>query len=97
MNQALIGLDIGTNKVACVVGERNGLGGVDIIGIGTAPSTGLRKGVVINIEDTNRSIRSAIDAIEMAENPIILAGGNRPGLSGDGRCGVRHGGRAMAD
>ena len=80
----VVGLDIGTNKVACVVGERNGLGGVDIIGIGTAPSTGLRKGVVINIEDTNRSIRAAIDEAEMMSGVEIatvyagIAGGAHP-------------------
>jgi cell division protein FtsA len=61
----VVGLDIGSTKVACVVGERNGQGGVDIIGIGTHPSTGVRKGVVINIEDTVRSIQAAIEEAEM--------------------------------
>ena len=93
----VVGLDIGTNKVACVVGERNGLGGVDIIGIGTAPSTGLRKGVVINIEDTNRSIRSAIDEAEMMSGVEIstvyagIAGGHIRSLNSQGMVGVKTG------
>ncbi|HCP46778.1 MAG TPA: cell division protein FtsA, partial [Deltaproteobacteria bacterium] len=40
----LVGLDIGTTKIACIVGERNGLGGIDVVGIGTHPSSGLSKG-----------------------------------------------------
>ncbi len=59
------GLDIGTSKVACVVGERNPQGGIDVVGIGNHPMKGLRKGVVINIEDTVRSIAAAIEEAEM--------------------------------
>jgi cell division protein FtsA len=59
------GLDIGTSKVACVVGERNSHGGIDVVGIGNHPMKGLRKGVVINIEDTVRSIAAAIEEAEM--------------------------------
>ena len=59
------GLDIGTSKVACVVGERNDHGGIDVVGIGNQPMKGLRKGVVINIEDTVRSIAAAIEEAEM--------------------------------
>ena len=69
----VVGLDIGTTKVACVVGERNGHGGVDVVGIGTHPSTGLRKGVVINIDDTVRSIRAAIEEAEMMANVDIVS------------------------
>ena len=99
----VVGLDIGTSKVACVVGERNGLGGVDIIGIGTAPSTGLRKGVVINIEDTNRSIRAAIDEAEMMSGVEIgavyagIAGGHIRSLNSQGMVGVKTGHVGAAD
>ena len=59
----IVGLDIGTTKICCVVGEVSEAGGaqpvIDIVGIGTAPSTGLRKGVVINIESTVESISKA--------------------------------------
>ncbi len=99
----VVGLDIGTTKVACVVGERNGLGGVDIIGIGTAESTGLRKGVVINIEDTNRSIRAAIDEAEMMSGIEIstvfagIAGGHIRSLNSQGMVGVKTGHVASGD
>ena len=61
----IVGLDIGTTKIAVIVAQR-GLGGkVDIIGIGTHPSQGLRKGVVINIEATVNSIRHAVEEAEL--------------------------------
>ena len=56
----LVGLDIGTTKVCVVVGEVTDEG-VDIVGIGSKPSTGLRKGVVVNIEQTVKSIKRALD------------------------------------
>ena len=55
-NGLVVGLDVGTTKICAVVAEGNGDGGMDIIGIGTAPSRGLRKGVVVNIETTVDSI-----------------------------------------
>lgn len=60
----IVGLDIGTSKVAVVVAEISAGGSLEIIGVGTAPSSGLRRGVVINIEAT---LRSVVDAIEIAE------------------------------
>ena len=61
----IVGLDIGTTKIAVIVAERGENGEVDIIGIGTSPSDGLRKGVVINIEATVESIRSAVEEAEL--------------------------------
>jgi cell division protein FtsA len=64
----IVGLDIGTTKICCVVGEVTDAGGgsnIDIVGIGTAPSTGLRKGVVINIDSTVESISKAIEEAEL--------------------------------
>lgn len=61
----VVGLDIGTTKVACIVAQRTDTGGLDIVGIGTHPSTGLRKGVVINIEATVESIRHAVKEAEL--------------------------------
>ncbi|MFW6179756.1 MAG: cell division protein FtsA, partial [Desulfohalobiaceae bacterium] len=51
----VVGLDIGTTKICAVVGE-NTPEGVDVVGIGMSPSTGLRKGVVVNIEQTVQSL-----------------------------------------
>jgi len=59
------GLDIGTSKVCAVIGERTASGGIEITGVGISPSTGLRKGVVVNIEATLRSVEAAIEAAEM--------------------------------
>ena len=54
----IVGLDIGTTKICAVVGEVRA-DAIEIIGIGTHPSDGLRKGVVINIERTVNSIKEA--------------------------------------
>jgi cell division protein FtsA len=59
------GLDIGTTKVCAVIGERNESGVLEITGVGVCPSTGLRKGVVVNIESTLRAVRTAIEKAEM--------------------------------
>ncbi len=65
-NQHLIvGLDIGTHKIACVVAEISPDGKIDVIGIGTHPSRGLRKGVVVNIDSTVESIRLALQEAEL--------------------------------
>ena len=61
----MVGLDIGTTKVCAVIGERNEHGILAITGVGVCPSTGLRKGVVVNIEATLRSVAAAIEAAEM--------------------------------
>ena len=57
--ELVVGLDIGTTKICCVVGELFD-DGVEIIGVGTVPSLGLKKGVVVNIESTVDSIRQAV-------------------------------------
>jgi cell division protein FtsA len=59
----VVGLDIGTTKICCVVGEVFD-DGIDIIGVGTTPSLGMRKGVVVNIESTVASIRKAVKVAE---------------------------------
>ncbi len=61
----IVGLDIGTTKIAVIVAERAPGGKIDIIGIGTHPSQGLRKGVVINIEATVSSIQRAVEEAEL--------------------------------
>ena len=61
----LVGLDIGTSKVAAIVGEFRGGDEIEIIGIGTAPSKGLKKGIVVNLESTVHSIQRAIEEAEL--------------------------------
>jgi len=60
----IVGLDIGTTKICAIVGEKT-KDGVEIIGIGTHPSRGLRKGVVVNIESTVESIKRAVEEAEL--------------------------------
>lgn len=61
----IIGLDIGTSKVAAIVGELTASGELEVIGIGTTPSRGLKKGVVVNLESTVLSIQRAIEEAEL--------------------------------
>jgi cell division protein FtsA len=61
--ELVVGLDIGTTKIAAVVGEVTEEG-IDIIGVGSHPSTGLKKGVVVNIDATVQSIERAIEEAE---------------------------------
>ena len=87
--EIIVGLDIGTTKICAIVGELTD-DGIDIIGIGSHPSKGLRKGVVVNIETTVNSIQRAIDEAEaMAGTEIThvytgIAGGHVKSFGGRG-------------
>jgi cell division protein FtsA len=61
----IVGLDIGTSKVVALVGEVNENGEVEIVGIGSHASRGLKKGVVVNIESTVQSIQRAVEEAEL--------------------------------
>jgi len=61
----VVGLDIGTSKVVAIVGEITPEGELEIIGIGSHPSRGLKKGVVVNIESTVQSIQRAVEEAEL--------------------------------
>ncbi|WP_006787168.1 cell division protein FtsA [Thiorhodospira sibirica] len=61
----IVGLDIGTSKVEAIVGEISADGAIEIIGIGSHPTRGLKKGVVVNIESTVQSIQRAIEEAEL--------------------------------
>ncbi len=64
-NEMIVGLDIGTSKVVAIVGEINPDGEVEIIGLGSQPSRGMKKGVVVNIESTVQSIQRAVQEAEL--------------------------------
>ena len=61
----IVGLDIGTSKVVAIVGEITDSDKIEIIGIGSHPSKGLKKGVVVNIESTVQSIQRAVEEAEL--------------------------------
>ena len=85
----IVGLDVGTTKICAVVGEVEGKK-INIIGIGTHPSIGLRKGVVVNIESTVESIQKAIEEAELMAGCEIssvyagIAGGHITGFNSRG-------------
>ena len=61
----IVGLDIGTSKIVCIVAEATPEGTFDIIGMGSSPSRGLRRGVVVNIEATVNAIQRALEEAEL--------------------------------
>ena len=63
--ELIVGLDIGTSKITCVVAELKPDGRMDVIGLGTQPSSGLKKGVVVNIEATVDAISRVIQEVEL--------------------------------
>jgi cell division protein FtsA len=91
----VVGLDIGTSKVSAVVGELTDRG-VEIIGIGTHPSQGLRKGVIVNIEGTVNSIKKAVEEAELMAGCEIhsvftgLSGNHVKGFNSHGIVAVKH-------
>lgn len=98
----IVGLDIGTTKICAIVGEV-GESGLNIIGIGTHPSKGLRKGVVVNIESTVTSIKKAIEEAELMSGCEItsvytgIAGGHIKSINSHGIIGIRNGEVCDAD
>ena len=62
--EIIVGLDIGTTKIACLVGRKTDHGKIEILGVGKAPSLGVTRGVVSNIEKTVQSIRTAVEEAE---------------------------------
>jgi cell division protein FtsA len=66
--QIFVGLDIGTTKIAAVVARIDEYGTLNIAGVGTSASQGLRRGVVINIEKTVNSIKRAIEQLKLCND-----------------------------
>ena len=64
-NRLIVGLDVGTSKIAAIVAEIKPEGGVEIIGMGSHPSRGLKKGVVVNIDTTVSAIQRALEEAEL--------------------------------
>ena len=93
----IVGLDIGTTKICTVIGEVARDGVLDIIGEGTVPSDGLRKGVVVNLERTIASVRQSVaDAQRMAGVEVTsawvgVAGSHLKALTSHGMAAIRRG------
>jgi cell division protein FtsA len=91
----VVGLDIGTTKICTVVAELAD-GQINIIGLGTHPSKGLRKGVVINIDSTVQSIKKAVEEAELMAGVHLssvyagIAGGHIKGINSHGVIAVKN-------
>ena len=94
--ERIVGLDIGTSEIAAVVGELRDSAQIDIIGVGTAPSRGLRKGVVINIESTVSSISKAVAeaetmaGVEVSGVVAAISGSHIKGFNSHGIVGIKN-------
>lgn len=88
--RTVVGLDIGTTKVCAIIGEIGDNGVIDIVGVGQSPSDGLRKGVVVNLESTIKSITKAIEEAELMSGTEVssvyvgIAGGHIKGINSRG-------------
>jgi len=91
----IVGLDIGTSKVAALVGEVKSDGSIEVIGLGSHPSRGLKKGVVVNIESTVQAIQRAVEEAELMAGCQIqsvlcgIAGSHIRSLNSHGIVGVK--------
>lgn len=94
-NNMIVALDIGTSKVVCLVGEMTPGGDIEIIGFGSQPSQGLKRGVVVNIEATVNSIQRAVEEAELMAGCKIhsvtvgIAGSHISSLNSHGIVAVR--------
>ncbi len=91
----VMGLDIGTTKICTLIGEIQSNGTIDVIGVGTHPSRGLKKGVVVNIDSTVDSIRAAVNEAQIMAGVGVqsayvgIAGGHITGLNSTGIIAVK--------
>ena len=92
----VIGLDIGTSKIAAIIGKVKEDGGIEVVGLGTHPSKGLKKGVVVNIDSTVESIQRAIDEAERMSGikamsvSVGIAGSHIGSFNSNGMVAISH-------
>lgn len=101
VDEMIVGLDIGTSKVTVAIAEYDENDNLEIVGVASAPSSGLRRGVVINIEATLRSVVEAIEAAEQMAGREVkrvisgIAGSHIEGLNSRGVVAVTGRGREI--
>ena len=64
MERTIVGIDVGTTKICTLVGEADAERGLRIVGVGVAPARGIRKGVVVNVEEATRAIATSVEKAE---------------------------------
>jgi cell division protein FtsA len=93
-NPLLVGLDVGTTKICALVGETDELGGLRILGVGLEPARGMRKGVVVNVEEATHTIAQAVEkaqrsaGYEIGAAFVSLAGGHIASINSRGVAGI---------
>ena len=91
----VVGLDIGTSKIVAIVGEIQPDGQVEVIGVGSHPSRGLKRGVVVDIESTEQAIQRAVEEAELMADCEIhsvfagIAGSHMRSLNSHGAVAIR--------
>ena len=91
----IVGLDIGTSKVVCIVGKYNDKNELEIVALGSYPSSGLKRGIVVNIDATTDAIKKAVEqAQSMIEEKIKnvfvgIAGNHVKSLNSHGTHGIK--------
>ncbi len=99
----IVGLDIGTSKVVAVVGEVDSEGAIEVVGIGSHPSRGMKKGVVVDIESTVNAIQRAVEEAELMAGCQIhsvyvgIAGSHIRSMKSHGIVAIREGEVVAAD
>lgn len=94
-NRIIVGLDIGTTKVSTVIGELNGDGLLDIIGEGTVPSDGIKRGTVVNLEHTIHAIQQSVRAaervagVQVQEAYLSVSGSHIKAMTSHGLAAIR--------
>ncbi len=103
LGQIIVGLDIGTNKIAVIVAEIDEIEGMKIIGVGVSPSEGLRRGVVVNLDKTVQSIEKAVkeaelmSGIEIESVYVGIAGDHIRSINSRGVVAVSGGNREISE
>jgi cell division protein FtsA len=93
-NPLLVGLDVGTTKICALVGENDEFGGLRILGVGLEPARGMRKGVVVNVEEASNAIANAVEkaqrsaGYEIGAAFVSLAGSHIASVNSRGVAGV---------
>ena len=93
-NPLLVGLDVGTTKICALVGETDEFGGLRILGVGLEPARGMRKGVVVNVEEASNAIANAVEkaqrsaGYEIGAAFVSLAGSHISSVNSRGVAGV---------
>ena len=71
--ELVVGLDVGTTKICAVIADPQVAGVINIVGVGSAPSRGLRRGVVVNIDSTVEAIKHAVSEAEQMVHVNVFA------------------------